>query len=496
MGEVYDICDDGKILVEFPKMNEKIYVDRVKFEVFDPRKNKVVATREQLPLKPAYALTIHKSQGMTLERVEVDCRDIFKQGQLGVAIGRARSLDGLRVINFNKNACIKQPEKIQRFLTLEDSIETKDDRSCCNNYARGHCSRQGIVTVDDLQELEYLFDADDDLSPNAEDLEDDFNEVIANLDNGDYQQRKLPEDLDLNAIIDRLTVKKVLTPMQFETNQILSSMDKSKLEYFARNEFYKVSSIMDECNSTKTGQIVSKDLGSFYSKIHQHANSLEFRMNCLKLFQNEQSYTVSHQHICFNISVELRKYILSKQAEKVTPSSRQISKRTITQASRARVRYVGGYCIAKVRHKFKGCSRQFQGEKKMAHRKQVRVSTKVISTVNSKGKSTALKRSKKQQEQPPSFQQELPTSSETVAVASAASTSVIPQDIVTEPDPLSDNEDNVKCKICDSHDQGIEWIQCDSCDSWLHRNCAGLKHHMKWKKYQRKGASFYCSECA
>ncbi|XP_053388812.1 uncharacterized protein LOC128551890 [Mercenaria mercenaria] len=136
MGEVYDICDDGKILVEFPKMNEKIYVDRVKFEVFDPRKNKVVATREQLPLKPAYALTIHKSQGMTLERVEVDCRDIFKPGQLGVAIGRARSLDGLRVINFNKNACIKQPEKIQRFLTLEDSIETKDDRSCCNNYAR------------------------------------------------------------------------------------------------------------------------------------------------------------------------------------------------------------------------------------------------------------------------------------------------------------------------------------------------------------------------
>ncbi|XP_053391870.1 uncharacterized protein LOC128554617 [Mercenaria mercenaria] len=112
MGEVYDICDDGKILVEFPKMNEKIYVDRVKFEVFDPRKNKVVATREQLPLKPAYALTIHKSQGMTLERVEVDCRDIFKPGQLGVAIGRARSLDGLRVINFNKNACIKQPEKI------------------------------------------------------------------------------------------------------------------------------------------------------------------------------------------------------------------------------------------------------------------------------------------------------------------------------------------------------------------------------------------------
>ncbi|XP_053372945.1 uncharacterized protein LOC123522808 [Mercenaria mercenaria] len=114
------------ILKDVIRQKDKLMVEAIReiSLVFDPRKNKVVATREQLPLKPAYALTI-----------QVDCRDIFKPGQLGVAIGRARSLDGLRVINFNKNACIKQPEKIQRFLTLEDSIETKDDRSCCNNYA-------------------------------------------------------------------------------------------------------------------------------------------------------------------------------------------------------------------------------------------------------------------------------------------------------------------------------------------------------------------------
>ncbi|XP_060582058.1 uncharacterized protein LOC132738566, partial [Ruditapes philippinarum] len=95
-GTVYDIQEDGKVLVEFPNMKEATYIEKVRFEVFDPRKNAVVAVREQYPLKPAYALTIHKSQGMTLERVEVDCRDIFKPGQLGVAMGRACTLEGLR----------------------------------------------------------------------------------------------------------------------------------------------------------------------------------------------------------------------------------------------------------------------------------------------------------------------------------------------------------------------------------------------------------------
>ncbi|XP_060552571.1 uncharacterized protein LOC132713884 [Ruditapes philippinarum] len=104
--------------------------------VFDPRKNAVVAVREQYPLKPAYALTIHKSQGMTLERVEVDCRDIFKPGQLGVAMGRACTLEGLRVINFTSKVCIQQPEKILRFVNAEDSLKTEQDRSCCNSFVR------------------------------------------------------------------------------------------------------------------------------------------------------------------------------------------------------------------------------------------------------------------------------------------------------------------------------------------------------------------------
>ena len=63
-------------------------------------------------------------------RVEVDCRDIFKTGQLGVAMSRARSSEGLRVINFHPRYIIHPPAAVHEFMNLrnEDILE---DMSCC-----------------------------------------------------------------------------------------------------------------------------------------------------------------------------------------------------------------------------------------------------------------------------------------------------------------------------------------------------------------------------
>lgn len=57
---------------------------------------KVVGSYSQIPVIPAWALTIHKAQGLTLENVRIDLeRGAFASGQAYVALSRARSLEGL-----------------------------------------------------------------------------------------------------------------------------------------------------------------------------------------------------------------------------------------------------------------------------------------------------------------------------------------------------------------------------------------------------------------
>ena len=71
--------------------------------------DEVLGTYAQFPLMPAWAVTIHKAQGLTLTRVALDLdAGAFAEGQVYVALSRAQSLEGLsltRAMRMNEVRC-------------------------------------------------------------------------------------------------------------------------------------------------------------------------------------------------------------------------------------------------------------------------------------------------------------------------------------------------------------------------------------------------------
>ena len=89
----------------------------------DQPNGEVQASRSQIPLILAWALSIHKAQGQTLERVKVNLSRAFEKGQAYVALSRATTMAGLQVLGFD-SAKVVAHDSVRRFYAGLSRLES------------------------------------------------------------------------------------------------------------------------------------------------------------------------------------------------------------------------------------------------------------------------------------------------------------------------------------------------------------------------------------
>jgi ATP-dependent exoDNAse (exonuclease V) alpha subunit len=88
---------------------------------------KIRASITQVPLRLAWAITVHKSQGMSLDEAIMDLSQVFEYGQGYVALSRVRRLSGLYILGWNARAFQVHPEVLEKdalFRESSDDAET------------------------------------------------------------------------------------------------------------------------------------------------------------------------------------------------------------------------------------------------------------------------------------------------------------------------------------------------------------------------------------
>ncbi len=101
-------------LIKFANMPHNIPFNVATHDNKDKDDN-TLYSRRQIPLKLAWALSIHKSQGMSIDLLEVDLTSVFEFGQGYVALSRARNLEGLYVKGFNGGSKIYAHPSVKEF---------------------------------------------------------------------------------------------------------------------------------------------------------------------------------------------------------------------------------------------------------------------------------------------------------------------------------------------------------------------------------------------
>lgn len=161
IGEIHALTENG-IQVIFPETGIIVDVEKYTWEniryTLDKSTGQIIEENlgsfTAYPLKLAWAVTVHKSQGLTFKRAIVDVSEAFAPGQIYVALSRLESLDGLVL----SEAIVDDfPEQNQRVIEFTNDKKNDKELDCIYNVELQKYIEQNVLATFDFQNLQNDF---------------------------------------------------------------------------------------------------------------------------------------------------------------------------------------------------------------------------------------------------------------------------------------------------------------------------------------------------
>jgi tRNA uridine 5-carbamoylmethylation protein Kti12 len=253
--------------------------EKVKYTLNDETKEiseSVEGTFTQIPLKLAWAITIHKSQGLTFEKAVIDAQAAFAHGQVYVALSRCKSLEGMILSSKITTTSIKHDTTVERF--TKDFEEQQPDEQELEK-SKHDFQRQLLSGLFDFQGLRrriyYLMKLVNEHDSSLQiDLKDPFLEISNKVKN---------ELVIVSEKFNRQLITLLSTEPDAEKNQALQERVRKASVYFQEKVNEVVLKKADEIIVETDNKAIRKSLNDALKKLLFDA---EFKHTCLHACEN------------------------------------------------------------------------------------------------------------------------------------------------------------------------------------------------------------------
>ncbi|MDP2890901.1 MAG: helix-turn-helix domain-containing protein, partial [Bacteroidota bacterium] len=283
IGKIINIVD-GEIEVSCPDDQESIDVERVEWqnakyalnETTQEIEEDVIGKFIQYPLKLAWAITIHKSQGLTFEKAIIDARASFAHGQVYVALSRCKTLEGLVLSSPIADYSVKNDTTVIQFT---DDVERNQPGPAELEKSRKEYVQQLLGELFDFKpmqrQIQYLLKL----------WEEHAAQLLGNLKTN-LQSMTIPLQTELINVAEKFEnqIRQLIaTAPNAEESEQLQERVKKASDYFSGKLFTIVEQAFSEATFDTDNKAIRKSFNDAADKLRKEINTKKV---CLELCKN------------------------------------------------------------------------------------------------------------------------------------------------------------------------------------------------------------------